>query len=143
VPRLKKEWSYTSISCLGLRGLFNVDIYRYLYLLYVESITTPLILKKKTSIRMEASLWGINPTYLSIYERYVRQMFGRSVHLFPYLGRPFFWGGGNVDCVCKRHLFGLHLTVLNVCAIIQLCMEAELKCNCRPSHGDKSETLKM
>jgi hypothetical protein len=29
-PRLKKEWSYTSIPLLGLRGLFEGEIYLYL-----------------------------------------------------------------------------------------------------------------
>jgi len=72
---------------------------------------------------MKESLWDINPTYLSIYERSVRQIFGSSVHLIPYSGRPFL--GKNVDCVCKRHLLGLRLIGLKVYAILQLCMETE------------------
>jgi hypothetical protein len=32
-PRLNKEYSYTSIPHLGLRGLFYGELYLYLYLL--------------------------------------------------------------------------------------------------------------
>jgi hypothetical protein len=28
-PRLRKEYSYASIHCLGLHGLFQVEIYLY------------------------------------------------------------------------------------------------------------------
>ena len=32
-PRLKKEYSYTSTPSLGLRGLFEGELYLYLYLI--------------------------------------------------------------------------------------------------------------
>ena len=40
-PRLKKEYTYTSTPTIGLRGLFQVELYLYLYTL----LTTSLILR--------------------------------------------------------------------------------------------------
>jgi len=39
-PRLRKEYSYTSIPPLGLRGLFQGELYLYLYLLHTSFVLT-------------------------------------------------------------------------------------------------------